>query len=253
MNPEMNEKEVLMRFLSFDLEDSLPVLQQFADLDGAVVRFEGRKKNFVYVPGTRKDRVVLIAHTDTVWDKCYENEVMPVTGPREHRPVMTQEGMIRQGGWKGWGLGADDRAGCAILWLLRNSGHSLLLTDGEEYGGIGADHLMWYYPEIGDELNQHSYMIQLDRRNNEDYKTYNLPVSRAFRKYIEAKTGYHDAGSKSFTDIVSLCSRICGVNLSVGYYNEHHASEYLDYNAWLHTYQTVRKILEDEQPEFLLD
>ena len=25
-----------------------------------------------------------------------------------------------------------------------------------------------------------------------------------------------------------------------------------DYNAWLHTYQVVRRMLEDEQPEFQL-
>ena len=32
------------------------------------------------------------------------------------------------------GIGADDRAGCAILWLLKDSGHSLLVTNGEEIG-----------------------------------------------------------------------------------------------------------------------
>ena len=36
------------------------------------------------------------------------------------------------------GIGADDRAGCAMLWLLRDSGHSLLILDGEEHGQVGA-------------------------------------------------------------------------------------------------------------------
>ncbi len=167
-----SEKEVLMRFLSLDLTDSLPVLQLFADLDGAVSCLKGYKRNFVYVPGARKDRVVLIAHTDTVWDRYYDDgDGTPAPASREHRPVMTPDGIVRQGGWQQWGLGADDRAGCAILWLLRNSGHSLLLTDGEEIGGISADYLMCFRPDIADELNAHRYMIQFDRRNSRDYKT----------------------------------------------------------------------------------
>jgi hypothetical protein len=35
-------------------------------------------------------------------------------------------------------LGADDRAGLAILWLLRDLGHSLMVTDLEEHGRMGS-------------------------------------------------------------------------------------------------------------------
>ena len=246
------ETDVLMHFLSFSPEDSLPVLREFAALDRARSCFAGMKNNFVYIPGTRKDRVLLVAHTDTVWDRVYMNGYGYEFHPGEHKPVLLENGTVRQGGWPEWGLGADDRAGCAILWLLRLSGHSLLLTDGEEHGQVGAHFLMDYHPETAAEINAHRYMIQLDRRNSRDYKTYALDVTDRFRLHVRSYTGYEDAGSSSRTDIVALCRRICGVNLSIGYYQEHTPGEYLVLEHWLNTYHTVRRMLEGEQPQFLL-
>ena len=252
-------REELARFLDFRPEISVPVLSLFAELDGAVFVFDGGKHNFVYVPGTRQDRVALVAHADTVWDSFYLRELPPYTDPAmaealprmEHRPVFT-DGRFRQGGWTGWGLGADDRAGCAMLWLLRNSGHSLLVTDGEEHGQIGSHYLTDYYPEISEELNGHCYILQLDRKGRGDYKTYSLPVSPAFRRFIHERTGYSDAGKLARTDIVALCTEVCGVNLSIGYHMEHSPDEYLDLGEWTHTYELVRRMLEGPQTRFPL-
>ena len=65
---------ILFGFLSCDLEDSMPVFDKFLSLDGAIPVLGGGKNNFVYVPGTRKDRVLLVAHADTVWDKYYSSD-----------------------------------------------------------------------------------------------------------------------------------------------------------------------------------
>ena len=67
---------VLKQFLSFPLDDSTPIFQMFLQLPGAV-QSRGRRpmERFVYVPGAREDRVLLIAHTDTVWDAHYKNPV----------------------------------------------------------------------------------------------------------------------------------------------------------------------------------
>ncbi len=251
------EMQPLMHFLSFRPDDSMPVLLQFSILNNAVVHFDGGKKNFVYIPGTRSDRVLLVAHADTVWDAYYQMRDNADSAPvrqflkQKHRPKI-HEGIISQYGWKKWGLGADDRAGCAMLWLLRNSGHSLLITDGEEHGQIGANHLIEYYPDIAKEINEHAYMIQLDRRGKEDYKTYGIPVTDDFLRYIEEKTGFTDAGATSRTDIVALCRQICAVNLSIGYQDEHHPQETLVYRDWLNTYNIVNHMLQDEQPQFPL-
>jgi hypothetical protein len=172
----------------------------------------------LYVPGKRGDRAVVAAHADTVWDAAYEET-------------------------RARGLGADDRAGCAMLWLLRDSGHSLLILDGEEHGARGSEFLKRECREIFEEIIAHSV---LDRRGSSDYKFYKLPVSQEFRNYIESETGYHDAGTESRTDIVVLCETVCGVNLSVGYYDEHGPNESFVYEEWAHTLDIVRKMLNKE-------
>ena len=250
----MDYKEVLMEFLSYRLEDSMPILRRFAGLNRAIAHFDGGKDNFVYIPGTRTDRVVLVAHADTIWDRCYSDytDIDEDTLLNEkHAPVLDR-GFVRQDGWDGWGIGADDRAGCAILWLLRETGHSLLITDGEEHHQIGSYHLMYHYPELGQELNEHSYMMQLDRRNSYEYKTYSLPVSEDFIQYVESHTDYSKVSRHSRSDIIALCTQICGVNLSVGYYSEHHPDEVIDVESWLNTLNIVTEMLEGEQPRFPL-
>ena len=250
------ETDVLMDFLSLRPEDSLPVLNRFSRLPGAVSRFDGGKNNYVYLPGQREDSVLLVAHADTVWDRFYAEEgyLFAFDGDPEglaHRPVFS-DGVVKQGGSELWGLGADDRAGCAMLWLLKDSGHSILVTDGEEHGQIGAHYLADHDPALLDELNAHRYMIQLDRRGGSDYKTYHIPVSGAFCEYIERNTGFSDAGKSARTDIVALCKKICGVNLSIGYEHEHRENEILHTEAWLNTLNTVKRLLEAPQPAFPL-
>ena len=252
------EKEILMTMLSFDLTDTKSILTMFSELDGAVSHLDGEKNNFVYVPGSREDSVVLVAHTDTVWDSFYlkngfwGNKYIVDNLVKDHKPKW-ENGRIHQGGSELFGLGADDRAGCAMLYLLKNSGHSLLITDGEEHGQIGANYLMTYYPDIAAELNAHQYMIQLDRQGSSDYKTYRLNITEEFCRFIETETGYTNAGQNSRTDIVTLCRRICGVNLSIGYYHEHTSQEYLVYEEWYKTYEIVKEMLKKPQPFFSLN
>ena len=71
-------------------------------------------------------------------------------------------------------------------------------------------------------------------------------------KFIEDNTGYKDAGIFSSTDITVLCEKICGVNLSVGYYYEHFTIERLNFNEWLNTLNIARKMLAPKQKKFPL-
>ena len=238
-------KEVLERFLSFDITASKEVLDEFASLPRAVVHRDGGKENFVYVPGTRKDRVLLVAHADTVWDASYGNG-------EGYKQTLTEKDGIYSGRKNDCGIGADDRAGCAILWLLKDSGHSLLVVDGEEFGQIGSHHIKDRYPHIFDELNAHSYMIQFDRREHMNYKVYTLPVTQEFLLFVAGNTGYYNSGVFSRTDIVVLCRDICGVNLSIGYYNEHSPDESLVFDEWFTTLTVAEKLLAPEQKRFPL-
>ncbi|HJW87414.1 MAG TPA: hypothetical protein VJ440_12350, partial [Candidatus Brocadiaceae bacterium] len=54
-----------------------------------------------------------------------------------------------------------------------------------------------------------------------------------------------------FTDIVTLCRRITGVNLSIGYRNEHTDDEHLVLQDWQHTLDVCRTWLSRaELPRF---
>ena len=243
---DTEEKRVLEWFLKMPVSTAEDVFAAFRQLPGAVEKHAGGNQGYLYVPGQRADRCVLAAHADTYFDVNYMGAVL------ESR-VVFENGEYRNGGNDcGIGIGADDRAGCAMLWLLRNSGHSLLILDGEEHGQKGAHFLQESSPELFDEINDHSFIIQLDRRGSRDYKFYYLPVTGEFEKYVVESTGFECAGTTSRTDICVLCEKICGVNLSVGYYHEHSAKEILRYDEWLGTYQIVKRMVEKPLRQYLL-
>lgn len=237
--------KTLRDFLEMPIESTDPVFARFGNEPGAIIRGEGLRK-FVYVPGRhRKDRVLLVAHADTVWDAEYTGET------RLERQLACENGVI----WNiHGGLGADDRAGCAMIWELQNLGHSVLITNGEEQGRTGATWLMDENPDIADEINStHNFMVQLDRRNGADFKCYSVG-SGSFQRYVKKMTGYSEPDRRAFTDIVALCRDICGVNLSIGYNNEHTDNEYLDARQWGNTLKVCQSWLGQESlPRFDLN
>ncbi len=234
--------DILLEFLEFPLGSADAVLDEFASIPRAIRRGAGLEQ-FVYIEGTRKNRVLLVAHADTYWDDLYGR----------HAPIQNikiVQGVVRN--TKG-GLGADDRAGCAMIWLLRELGHSILVTSGEEHGQRGSSWLMATYPGLAEEINsEHQFVVQLDRRNGSDFKCYSVGTD-VFREYVRKRTGYSEPDRSSRTDIVTLCRDICGVNLSIGYRNEHSENEYLVLADWLNTLNICRKWLsESELPRFAL-
>ena len=86
------------------------VFESFANINGAF--YDGRgKRQFVYIPGTRKDRVLLVAHADTVWDDHNIANKIGFT----HGIYFSEN---RGNGNPRRGIGADDRAGCCIVWAV---------------------------------------------------------------------------------------------------------------------------------------
>ncbi|MEI6715423.1 MAG: hypothetical protein WCO60_16825 [Verrucomicrobiota bacterium] len=221
------------------------VLNRFANYfkKTAVVRGV-RHSRFVYIPGTRSTPVLLVAHADTIWE---HDKLLPVACRLEGDQIVSARPDI--------GIGADDRAGCAMLWALRDSGHSLLITSGEEIGCVAAREIAAASAnrDIRDDINKrHMFAIEFDRRGSSDFKCYDVGTD-AFRAYCAEKTGYRDAGNSSSTDIRHLCQDICGVNLSVGYYDEHTEAERLVVSEWEHTLSIVQSWLSaDELPRFSL-
>ncbi|MDY0017624.1 MAG: hypothetical protein RBS89_07265 [Candidatus Delongbacteria bacterium] len=215
-----NDIKTLREFLSYPLNSTDGIFERFSALPGAK-KMGTAPARFVYVPGYKPDAAVLVAHADTVWTIA------------QSRSGVT-------------GIGADDRAGCAILWLLRDSGHSLLITDGEERGCLGASYASRCI-DIDNELNAHTFMVEFDRRGANDFKCYDVGTPE-FRSYVaDMMPGYTEPDRSSCTDICVLCKDICGVNLSIGYYNEHTTSERIEEDEWHATLTAARKWLLDTE------
>ena len=229
----------LLEFLQMPIQSSNAILDKFATLDGAIYTSNplNPQERFVYIKGELP--IVLVAHSDTVADGNIYNNPM-----QSHEVIYdTEFNMVHTGGKNI--LGADDRAGCAAIWILYHSmivKPSLLIVDGEECGCIGSNFLMQECPEIADSLNSNHFMIEIDRRGASDFKCYNVGTD-SFRNYVAQQTGYTEPERSSFTDITVLCRDICGVNLSCGYYSEHSVDEYLIVDEWLHTIDVVTKWL----------
>lgn len=227
-------QEVIEKFLKMPITRTDEVFEEFMNINGAV-RKGDNLSSFLYIPGKRENRVLLVAHADTVWDENYRRDNQP-----EGLELIFENGLYKN---KYGGFGADDRAGCAIVWLLKDLGHSILITSGEEQGQRGSIFLMEQNIDLAEEINkEHQFIVQFDRCNSNDYKCYDVGTDE-FRKYVEKETGYKEPDRSSRTDIKVLCKEICGVNLSIGFYNEHDHEAYLVFEEWLNTLNLARKWL----------
>lgn len=179
---------------------------------------------FIYAKGDIP--IMLVAHIDTV---------------HSPKPDVIFHDRVQNVLWSPEGLGADDRAGVFIILSLLKYGFRphVLFTDGEESGGLGASNACYKLspPEV-------NYIIQLDRRGSNDSVYYNCDNSY-FKDYIDS-FGFSEAFG-SFSDISTLCLEwgVAGVNLSVGYVNEHTSSEHLYINDMENTYERVKKMLKE--------
>ena len=171
--------------------------------------------------------VGLVAHLDTVF---------------KHPPQNIFYDRVKNVMWSPDGLGADDRAGVYAIVQLLKAGlrPTVIFTTDEELGCLGADKLVVQIPDAPTELK---YIIQLDRRGADDCVFYNCN-NPSFDEYVESFGFVTNFGS--FSDISSICPiwRVAGVNLSIGYYDEHSVSETLYIGQMYNTIRKVKRMLE---------
>ena len=179
--------------------------------------------------------VALVAHLDTV----FPNPPTNIFYDKE-KNVM----------WSPEGLGADDRAGVyAIVQILKKGLRpTVIFTTDEETGALGAEALIKKLPKCPTDLK---YIIQLDRRGSDDCVFYDCD-NPDFETYVEEFGFVMNFGT--FSDISVICPawKIAGVNLSIGYYNEHSYSEVLYVGQMLNTIKKVERMLysSTEAPHF---
>ena len=171
--------------------------------------------------------IALVAHMDTVFKKLPEDIYYD-----KKKNVM----------WSPNGLGADDRAGVYAIVNIVKDGYrpTIILTTDEECGGLGASALA---NEIKTAPIELKYVIELDRQGVND-RVFYYCENGDFQKYVESfgfKTEYG-----TYTDICEICPTwgVAGVNLSIGYKNEHSCSEILHIGNMFETIKKVKKMLD---------
>ena len=191
-------------------------------------------KEYIYAEGDIP--VALVAHLDTVF-----------ATPPEDIYYDSRKGVI----WSPDGLGADDRAGVFMILKIIKAGYRphVIFTTDEEKGGVGASQLVLV--EKKPPFKKLKYIIQLDRRGVNDCVFYDCD-NKKFTKYVESFGFVENMGS--FSDISIICPawKVAGVNLSVGYENEHSYVETLHVNPLYATLQKVKKMLDaaNDAPSF---
>lgn len=183
-------------------------------------------RDYVYAVGDIP--ITLIAHCDTVFP----------TPPAEIF-YDRQKGVL----WSPSGAGFDDRVGVFIILKLIAAGYKphIIFTTGEEIGAVGAANLVQIEKTPFAAMK---YIIQLDRRGTNDCVFYDCD-NKDFIKYVSS-FGFIEAFG-SFTDISEICPKwgVAGVNLSVGYRDEHSTSEILFVSPMLSTFEKVKAMLDD--------
>lgn len=237
-----SSREILGRFLSIPAADGSEVFRIFSSLPGAVTAAGDKPlQRYVFIPGAKKNAIVLVAHADTVWDTAY--------GKPAQSSVAFTDGIFRSA-TSSCGIGGDDRAGCAMLWALRDSGHSLLVVDGEEHGKVGANFLRKKNKKLFRKLNRHRFMMELDWAGTNSCLYNQVDNTQVFKDYIASQLGFQDAQQKGGCDLQILCQKICGVNIGVGYHDYHRPTETVVLEEWENTLQKLSAFLETDHPKF---
>ena len=172
--------------------------------------------------------VALVAHLDTVFTIPPENIFYD---------------RIKNVMWSPDGLGADDRAGVYSIIQIIKQGlkPTIIFTTEEEKGAIGASKLVEQFPNPPVDLK---YIIELDRRGSIDCVFYECDNAE-FEQYVESYGFITNFGS--FSDISVICPawKVAGVNLSIGYVDEHSYNELLYIGHMFATIKRVVKMLQE--------
>ena len=187
-----------------------------------------------YIIGKGDIPIAVAAHMDTVWETSVNHEVFY----DERKNVMVN----LQGG------GYDDKVGIFLILKILQSGLKphVIFCATEEVGSLGAEALITDYPTCP--FDDCRFIVMLDRRGLIDCVFYDCENDE-FEDYIE-KFGFKTAFG-SFTDICTLCPqwKMAGVNLSVGYDNEHTANEKLYVGPMFATLEKVKVILSQKDED----
>jgi len=213
------------------LASEAEILAYAAALPGAQ-----RSKDYVFIPSIDPNPMMIVAHVDTVRSK-----------PLLPSGLAYQNGVFST--CDGDALGADDRAGVYAVLRLREMCLAegvqmphILLTDGEESGGIGVRACI-KDGVLAPWMDDVTLMLEFDRAGADEAVTYSGDLPPKTKEYLKS-WGWR-LGHGSYTDIATLITEYetPGVNLSVGYYNQHTDKETLVVRHLEGTIETAFRML----------
>lgn len=181
----------------------LYVHNRLTETHGSVTVADG----FVFAQG--KFPVLLVAHLDTV----HKSLPASIYYDPETKRLSALEG-----------IGGDDRCGVyMILEIVRKYNCSVLFTEDEEIGAIGAD--KFAESEIAKTFDC-NYIVELDRRGATDAVFYDCD-NPEFTDFVCKEYFKKSIGSFSDISIIAPALGVAAVNLSSGYYQPHLPTEYV--------------------------
>lgn len=182
------------------------------------------ENGFVYAQG--KFPVLLVAHMDTV-----HHSLPSVIAYDETEDVISSP----------QGIGGDDRCGVyAVFEILKKFNCSVLFTEDEEIGGVGAR--KFANSDLVSELD-FNYIIEFDRANANDAVFYEC-ANDEFEAFITLD--FYKTAYGTYSDICEVAPALgcAAVNLACGYYKAHTKDEYVVLSEMEASIQAACAILE---------
>jgi hypothetical protein len=114
-----------------------------------------------------------------------------------------------------WAAGLDDRLGCALAdHYAREWNVDLLICDYEESAMSSGSH---------HDLKEYNWIAEFDR-NGGDVVTYDMEND----DWLNCLHKYFDIGWGTFSDLCSLKTKCCALNIGIGYKHDHSEDSYVD-------------------------
>lgn len=186
---------------------------------------------FLYAKGEHP--VLLVAHMDTVHKRL--PEIITVE-QKEGKTIISSP----------YGIGGDDRCGIfMILEVIKDLKCSVIFTEDEERGGIGAS--KFCKTDYVKDINV-NYIIEFDRANEKDAVFYHCD-NEDFEKFVTED--YFETDYGSYTDICDIAPElgVAAVNFSCGYYKAHTINEYVVFEEMMESIKQAKKIMQKEVTE----
>lgn len=178
---------------------------------------------YIYAEGTIP--VLLIAHMDTV----HKEPVKSI--------CVSDDGILMSP----TGIGGDDRCGVfMILETIKTHHCHVLFTEDEECGLVGAS--KFANSGITPEVN---WILEYDRKGDNDAVFYSCDNPEFTEFITDEEIGFKLAnGSASDISRVAPAINRAAVNLSCGYYNQHHLNEYVVISEMMNNIERGKRLID---------